>query len=162
MAIGDTSEPYGSPSLSDQEIIALYQRHLGRSPDAVELGSERENAMKYSAAGIERQIANRASNAPTSGVRGDEGRAPITIPYVPPPPPPAAPLVIPQSQLGNVLTMGPSALAAGPMPSGPTGLMSPGYGGSVPMSASLGGFDMTTLIILAAVAAAAYLLFLRK
>src|SRR5882672_5678440 len=79
--IGSTAEPTGGiPSLTDSEIVQLYQQYLHRDPDGTELASERDNALKYSAAGIERQIANRAGNVAGSGIRGDEGAAPLTVP----------------------------------------------------------------------------------
>lgn len=153
MAIGDTNEPVGAPSLTPEEIIFLYQKYLQREPTATELKSEVENSYKYSAAGIERQIANRAGNVAGSGVRGDEGLAPLTVPYVPPPP------VIRPDVIGSVITMGASAIPYGPGPSGPTGSVYP-TGAYAPASyfpaAGVGGLSMTTLLLLAALAAAAY------
>jgi len=162
MAIGDTSEPVGAPSLTEQEIIFLYQKYLGRPPDANELASEKENALKYSAAGIERQIMLRAGNVASSGIRGDETLAPLTVPYSPPP-------VVRESSMGGYVTTGPSATSAGPVPVGPTGLMyasaagayNGGYYTPQPSAPSLGGISMTTILILAAMAGAAFY-FLRK
>lgn len=153
MAIGDTNEPVGAPSLSPAEIMSLYQQYLHRTPTDSELASEIENSWKYSAAGIERQIMNRAGNVAGSGVRGDEGLAPLTVAYVPPPP------VLRPEVIGSVITMGASAIPGG-VASGPTGLVSPGgyTPGAYYPSASLGGLSMTTLLILAALAAAAYYL----
>ena len=157
MAIGDTNEPVGAPSLSEGEIISLYQKYLGRSPDGGELASEKENALKYSAAGIERQIANRAGNVAGSGVRGDEGLPSLTVPYVPP------------AALASVLTMGPTAIPTSYMPigpSGPTGLVNPNFTTTMyrPTASAAGpfGLDMTTMLLLAAVAFAAYYLLVRK
>jgi|SRR5882672_242498 len=143
--IGSTAEPTGGiPSLTDSEIVQLYQQYLHRSPDGTELASERENALKYSAAGIERQIANRAGNTAGSGIRGDEGLAPLTVPYVPP-----APVAVPPSQVGNVVSMGPSAIQPGPSSSGPTGTLTgyygsaygpiPNYGPGAPSPSFVGG-----------------------
>jgi len=157
--IGDRNEPTGGvPSLTDGEIITLYQKYLHRGPDAQELASERENAMKYSAAGIEGQIADRGGNVPLSGVRGDETRAPLTIP----------------AQIaGNVATMGPAAIVLGPTAAGPTGTIPALYGASgsaqnpgayygASVAPSFGGFSVTTLAIVAVVAGAAWYFVLRK
>lgn len=154
--IGDRNEPTGGvPSLTDGEIITLYQKYLHRAPDAQELSSERGNALKYSAAGIEAQIADRAGNTPASGVRGDENRAPLTIP---------APIA------GNVATMGPAALVQGATAAGPTGNLAALYGGPgtaqnpgayYASAAGPFGLSTTTLLIVAAMAAAAWY-FLKK
>lgn len=93
MAIGDTYAPaLGQPSLSAGEITSLYQKYIGRAPDAGEIASELENANKYSAAGIERQIALRGGNAAGSGVRGDEALPALTIPRPVMPAPAPAPV----------------------------------------------------------------------
>lgn len=170
MAIGDVIAPHdGIPSLTDQEIIALYNQYLGRGPDSGELASERDNAMKYAAAGIERQIANRAGNVAGSGVRGDEGLAPLTQPYIAPAAP-NVPLYVPQGQVGNVITMGPAAASPSPMPMGPTGTIYPAYGSPFPpggvfgaQGLGIGGLSMSTLLLIAALAGAAYyLLYVRR
>lgn len=159
-----TLEPVGAPSLSDSEIINLYNWWLGRPPDSVELASERENALKYSAAGIERQIALRSGNVAGSGVRGDEGAAPLTV---------ARPAPIVSSQVGNVVATGAAAIApTAPIQAGPVGLMTPSYmpgAYSYPSAQQVyqasvlpGGFSFTTIAIVAAVAGAAWFLFLRK
>src|SRR5262245_43627131 len=112
-----TSEPVGAPSLSDSQIIQLYNWWLNRPPDPTELQSERENALKYSAAGIERQIALRAGNVASSGVRGDEGAASLTV---------ARPAPIVTTQVGNVVATGAAAIAPSAAPqTGPLGLMTP-------------------------------------
>lgn len=164
---GSTAEPTGGiPSLTPAEITQIYVEVFGRSPDGTELASEMENAMKYSAAGIERQIRNRGGNVAGSGLRGDEGAAPLTVPA----PPPAI--------SGNVITMGPAALAPAVTPTGPTGTLAApnvypiypggGYGGGgynpgplAPASGGLFGLDTTTLMIIAVAGAAAFY-FLRK
>lgn len=163
--IGSTAEPTGGiPSLTTSEIVQLYQKYIGRPPDAIELASEQENAMKYSAAGIERQIANRASNVAGSGIRGDEGLPSLTTPALPP--------VVPATQVGNVVTMGPAGIDHGPSSSGPTGTLTGYYGApygpmttygqgatSAPRTSAAGGvFGMSwsTIALLAAVAGAAY------
>lgn len=162
--IGDTAEPTGGvPSLSDAEIVQLYQKYIRRPPDDVEFASERQNALRYSAAGIERQIANRASNVPSIGIRGDEGLAPLTIP---------APVLVPDNHLGNVLTMGPAAIVPGLSYSGPTGLKPGTYGQFLPGASSgyLGpagaslpfGLDATTLLVIAAMAGAAYYFLVKR
>lgn len=112
--IGSTAAPTGGvPSLTTSEITQLYQQYLGRSPDASELSSEMENALKYSAAGIERQIANRAGNVAGSGVRGDEGAPSLTV-YTPPPP------------VASIVTAGPSVPTATTPPTvGSIGLANP-------------------------------------
>jgi hypothetical protein len=153
--IGSTAEPTGGiPSLTDGEIYTLYQKYLFRNPDAQELASERENAMKYSAAAIERQIANRGSNVAASGVRGDEGLPSLTV---------AAPIA------GNVITMGMAANTAGVSVTGPTGTVPSTYGpyaappnamyqGNIG-GASIGGLSMTTIGILVVMAGAAFYFF---
>jgi hypothetical protein len=163
-----TQEPIGGPSLSDAEIVQLYQWWLGRPPDPVELSSERENAWKYSAAGIERQIANRSGNVASSGIRGDEGAPSLTV---------AAPIVS-HADAGNVATAGASAASAGLAiaPSGPTGLVAPWrdlpqYGGSYPgagyatgsmvapgAGGGFGGLSLTTIAIGALVLGAGFYL----
>lgn len=168
--IGSTAEPTnGIPSLTDGEIYTLYQKYLHRDPDSGELASERENAMKYSAAGIERQISLRAGNAPNTGVRGDEGLPSLTV---------AAPPPVYDSHAGSVIAAGPAAIVNGPTPTGPTGLQtatmpapyaSPAYaGGQAPYygasaaSGGLFGMSMTTLLVLAAAAGAAWYFFVKK
>ena len=160
-----TQEPVGAPSLTDAEIVQLYQWWLGRPPDPVELSSERENAWKYSAAGIERQIANRSGNVAGSGIRGDEGAPSLTV---------AAP-IISHADAGNVATAGASAAVAGLAiaPSGPIGLVAPWrdlpqYGGGYPTatgsmvapqpSGGFGGFSLTTIAIGALVLGAGFYL----
>lgn len=162
--IGDNSEPTGGvPSLTDGEIYILYQKYFHRDPDARELASERENAMKYSAAGIERQIANRASNTAGSGVRGDEGLPALTVAA----PPPA----IADNHAGNIVTMGAAAFAPGATASGPTGniqgmyggggsALAPGYYASgapgVAPASTIFGMSTTTVLLLLAIAGAGY------
>ncbi len=111
MAIGDTTAPTGGvPSLTADEITSLYLKYLGRPPEGNELASELENANKYSAAGIERQIANRASNVAGSGIRGDEGLPSLTQP----------------APVASAVTAGPSTPSASTPPTvGPTGLANP-------------------------------------
>jgi hypothetical protein len=161
--LSSTDAPVGAPSLTDSQIIQLYNWWLGRPPDSVELASERENALKYSAAGIERQIANRAGNVSGSGVRGDEGAPSLTI---------VRPAPIVSTQVGSIVSTGVSAIAPGAAPqTGPLGLMTPSYlpgsyaypSAQQNYSASvLGGFSFTTIAIAAVVAGAAWFLFLRK
>lgn len=146
-----TAEPVGAPSLTDNEIAQLYVWWIGRPPEGNELPSERQNALKYSAAGIERQIANRAGNVGGSGVRGDEGSAALTVP--------APPRAIPADVAGSLITMGPSALYQ--PTNGPTGLAGPYAGAYYSAAPSVGGFSLTTLAILAAVVGAA-IYFMRK
>lgn len=165
MARGSTAEPTGGvPSLTTDELIAIYQEYGHRAPDAGELSSDSANAMKYSAAGIERGIAQRFSNVAGSGVRGDEGLPSLTVP---------APLVIPQSQIGNVITMGAAAIQPGLSQSGPTGLNvgtygQPAGGGYYPSYAAGAGsglpFGLTpmTLLLLAGVAGGAWYFLVRK
>jgi hypothetical protein len=148
-----TQEPTGGvPSMSDAEIVRAYNWWLNRPPDGSELESERGNALKYSAAGIERQIAMRSGNVASSGTRGDEGLAPLTKP---------APIY--DSHVGSIITSGPSAI--GPyngVQGGPIGLMSPGqayypntfYGAATQPA----GLSMTTILIGAAVLAGAWFL----
>ena len=163
MSIGSTAEPFGGvPSLTDGEIISLYQKYLGRAPDSGELSSERENAMKYSAAGIERQIANRAGNAPNTGIRGDEGLAPLTVAYVPPP--------IHAADAGHFVTQGAAAVSGALMsPAGPTGTIyataagsAPNYSAGFGSSQANGISTQMILLLLAAAAAAYYFLVVRK
>lgn len=153
-----TQEPTGGvPSLSDSEIVQLYNWWLNRPPDGSELNSERGNALKYSAAGIERQIAMRAGNVASSGIRGDEGSTALTV---------AAPII--DSHVGSVVTVGASAIAHPDLvTSGPLGLMTPdrpvaGYYNipGAPMTAGFsgGGLSMTTILIGAAVLGAAWFL----
>lgn len=158
--IGDQNEPTnGIPSLTDGEIDTLYNKYFRRGPDARELASERENAMKYSAAAIERQIANRAGNVAGSGVRGDEGLPSLTIPA---------------QHVGNVMTMGAAAIAPGATATGPVGNVPALYGGPAGSSASvpgayyantggatIAGLPIVTVAILALMAGAAWY-FLRK
>lgn len=170
---GRTAEPVGGPSLTDSEIVQLYQWWLNRPPDPVELASERENAFKYSAAGIERQIANRSGNVAGSGVRGDEGAAPLTTPYVPP--------AATHADAGNVAASGASAAASSLAiaPAGPTGLVAPWrdlpqYGGNIGgggLSGNygatagggfLGGLSLTTVLIGVAVLGAGFFLWSRR
>lgn len=156
MAIGDTAQPTnGVPSLTDSEIVSLYQKWLGRGPDASELASERENALKYAAAGIENQIANRAGNTPASGVRGDEGQAPLTVPA---------------SQAGHVAALGPAAIVVNPdsysSPAGlaaasPTLVAQPSGSTSfapTTSTASVGGLSLPTILIGAVALGAAFYL----
>jgi hypothetical protein len=153
-----TSEPVGVPSLTDAQIVQLYNWWLNRPPSNDELISERENALKYSAAGIERQIANRSGNVAASGVRGDETSGALTV---------AAPII--PSQVGNVATMGPSAIAPGAGPqTGPLGLSTPSaapyapstyYGAAGPIQGiSIFGLSLTTIAIGVAVLGAAWYL----
>jgi hypothetical protein len=150
-----TSEPVGVPSLTDAQIVQLYNWWLNRPPTNDELISERENALKYSAAGIERQIANRAGNVAGSGTRGDETSGALTV---------AAPII--PSQVGNIATMGPAAIAPGAVSQGgPLGLSSAAgqygapstyYASAAPVS--LFGLSLTTIAIGAAVLGAAWYL----
>lgn len=149
-----TTEPTGGvPSMSDSEIVQAYNWWLNRPPDGSELSSERANALKYSAAGIERQIAMRSGNVASSGVRGDEGLAPLTMP---------APIL--SSHVGSVVTVGAAAIAPdGVTQTGPLGLMTPAgvavpagnyYGASVVPA----GLSLTTILIGAAVLGAGFYL----
>jgi hypothetical protein len=164
-----TAAPTGGvPSLTASQITDIYNYYLHRPPTSDELASEMENALKYSAAGIEQQIALRAGNVAGSGIRGDEGLPALTQP----PPPPVV------SQVSGAL----DAPAANVPPAGLYGTINPslpinyatnqvgrqfGYGdyqtggGLVPTQASAaggGGFSMMTLLIIAAVGVAAYFL----
>jgi hypothetical protein len=157
-----TAEPVGAPSLTDSEIVQLYNWWLNRPPDPVELASERENAWKYSAAGIERQIANRSGNVASSGIRGDEGAPALTVAA-----PPAT-----HADAGNVAASGASAAASSLAiaPAGPTGLVAPWrdlpqYGGAISggglagnYAPSGGGLSLTTIAIGALVLGAAFFL----
>lgn len=155
--IGDTSEPTnGIPSLTTDEIISLYYKYLQRAPDANELATDSANALKYSAAGIERGIALRGSNTAGSGVRGDETLAPLTVPA---------------TITGNVVTMGPAATAQGSTATGPTGTLAapltPGLAPTYTNAAQLigaprTGLSLTTMLILGAMAVAAYFLLVKK
>lgn len=173
---GSTAEPTGGvPSLTASEITDIYGEVFNRPPDATELASELENALKYSAAGIERQIRLRASNAPNTGVRGDENLAPLSVH-----------VAVPTPIAGNVATVGPAALEPSGTPTGPTGTLAapnvygpgtymqqPSYspGGAGPTgivrgytpsaAPSAGGFDTTTLLIIGAMAVAAYFLLVK-
>lgn len=149
-----TAEPVGARSLTDSEIVQLYQWWLLRPPSADEMQSERENSNKYSAAGIERQIANRAGNVSGSGVRGDEGLRSLTV---------AAPIIVAHS--GSVAASGPAAIAPTADPqTGPLGLSTPGaqypypsqYYGAAPRAGL--GLSVGTLAIGAAVIGAAWFL----
>jgi hypothetical protein len=159
---GDTTAPdNGIPSLTPAEITAIYQEVFNRPPDANELATDSANALKYSAAGIERGIRLRGSNDAGSGVRGDENLPSLTF-QVPHP-----------AIAGNVVTMGPAALAPTSTPTGPTGtLAAPNtYGAPIGLQggpiyvpatpAASFGLDATTLLIIAAMAAGAFF-FLRK
>jgi hypothetical protein len=165
----DTTAPTGGvPSLTASQITDIYNYYLHRPPTSEELASEMENALKYSAAGIERSIALRAGNVAGSGIRGDEGLPALTQP----PPPPVV------SQVTGALDAPDASVP-------PTGLYGTtnaslpinyatnqvgrqfGYGsyqtggGLAPTtqaSAAGGGFSMVTLLILAAVGVAAYFL----
>lgn len=64
---------FGQPSMNDQQIQAAYQSSIGRQATASELASERENANKYGAAGIQAEIAKRG--APTASAGGSGGDA---------------------------------------------------------------------------------------
>lgn len=158
--IGSTAEPTGGiPSLTDGEIVQLYQQYLFRGPDSGELASERENAMKYSAAGIERQIANRAGNVGGSGVRGDEGLPSLTVPA---------------SHAAAVVTMGPAAIISAPSAAGPTGTIQAygggggsalapyGYANPYAQPATILGFPLTTVALIAVMAGAAWYFVTRR
>jgi len=189
MARGDTLEPaLGVPSLTAGEITQIYQEAFGRPPTGSELSSELENANKYSAAGIERQIRNRAANAPGTGIRGDEGLPALTMPRPirnNPVPPPSA-VVSPLPPVGSVVTSGPSTPSGDTPPTvGPTGLANPllpinyatmqygpkfGYSGGngglalaqpVPSAPGSSGFDLTTYLIIGGMALAAWYLFVK-
>lgn len=127
MARGDTLEPaLGVPSLTPGEIDSIYREAFGRATEGNEMASELENANKYSAAAIERQIKNRASNAAGSGVRGDEGKPSLTIPRALPVTPPQNPFIYTTQPvpIGSLATVGPAGIerfADGPTV-GPTGL----------------------------------------
>lgn len=170
--IGDTYAPaLGQPSLTASEITALYQQYLGRAPYPSELSSELENANKYSAAAIERQISLRAGNAPGSGVRGDEGAPSLTIAR---PNAPAMVVTPAGAPVGSLATMGAAGTLDTAPTVGPTGLSQPNtvpgrtfyYGEDAPMSVSsssaggggLFGMDAMTMVVVAGVAAAAYFL----
>lgn len=189
MAIGDTYAPaLGQPSLTPAEITSLYLKYLQRPPDATEMASEMENANKYSAAGIERQIALRSGNTAGSGVRGDENLPALTIPRpVPVAPVPAVDLrnqVRVESgggmlaPVGSVATFGPAGTLDTSFTAGPVGLVRPPGnvvpgrevytsgnfigGGGAPVTESLpaaaGGLDTTMLLVLAGVGFAAWYL----
>lgn len=164
-----TSAPApGQSSMTDAMIIQAYQYWLGRSPyspsnpgpdgDTSELASEENNALKYSAAGIERTIAARSGNVPGAPAVALPS---VTVPYV-------APVVVTADVAGNVAAVGPSATQTSAV--GPTGLIVATQGptvtpavvstASAPTSTIL-GFDPTTLIILAVVAGAAWFLIKR-
>lgn len=158
MAIGDTNQPInGIPSLTASELLSLYAKY-NIVPGPTDLSSDQENALKYSAAGIERQIALRAGNVPNSGIRGDENLAPLTV---------AATVE------GHAVTLGVAAVAPPPA-GGPTGTttfstsggfltpsgspvaLAPGVG---PISSiSVGGIDLTTILIGAVALGAAWYL----
>ena len=149
---GQTAEPTGGvPSLTAAQITNLYQLYLNRPPTVDELASEQQNALKYSAAGIERSIADRGSNTAGSGVRGDEGQPALTVPV---------------EHAGNVVSTGPGAITPSTATAGgPTGPIPATLGGAVSSYAipssiapTGGGFDLTTMLILGAVGVAAYLL----
>lgn len=185
LAIGDTYAPaLGQPSLSPAEITQLYMKYLLRPPDAQEMASEMENANKYSAAGIERQIALRAGNAPASGVRGDETLAPLTIPRPVAPAMPYAPppdlrtqVTVDNAPVGSVATFGPAGTLDTGYSGGPVGLVGPagnvvpgrsvttagnfvaGNGGGLLAAPSAsGGMDMMTLVVIGGMAFAAWYL----
>jgi hypothetical protein len=163
-----TAAPVGAPSLSDSEIINLYNYWLNRPPDPVELASERDNAMKYSAAGIERQIANRSGNVAGSGVRGDEGSVSLSIAA-------PSPVYVSHADAGNYAATGAAAGAASLAiaPAGPTGLVAPwrdlpqfgssssAYGSPFDQPAG-GGLSLMTLAIGAAVIGAGWFLWQSK
>lgn len=174
--IGDTYAPSGAPSLTAGEITQLYQQYLGRTPTAAEMASEQENALKYSAAGIERQISLRAGNVAGSGIRGDEGLPNLTVPR-------PAPVVL-QSQvvgnnvpLGSVATMGAAGTLDTEQTVGPVGLSGPvpgralptGYDGSginpggmyTPAAIAQTGSSLVFYVLIGGAALAAYY-FLRK
>jgi hypothetical protein len=168
MLFTDRNAPTGGvPSLTAGQITDIYEFYLHRPPTSEELVSEQENALKYSAAGIENQIALRAGNVAGSGIRGDEGLPPLT--QAPPPP------VV--SQVSGAL----DAPGSNVPPAGLYGTINPslpinyatnqvgrqfGYGGyqtgggllPTTQASAAGGFSMTTLLILAAVGVAAYFL----
>lgn len=150
----------GIPSLTDAQITLLYQTYLGRPPDATELASEEQNALKYSAAGIENQISLRAGNTPGSGIRGDEGQAPLTV----------QPAVVAHVLSGVPIAAVSSDANTNMLPVGPTGtiqavqgspIVTTAAGVSVPAASTIGGFDTTTLLILAAMGIGVFLLLRR-
>jgi len=162
----DRNAPTGGvPSLTAGQITDIYQAYLHRPPTPEELTSEQENALKYSAAGIENQIALRAGNVAGSGIRGDEGLPALT--QAPPPPVVSQVLGAIDSPGSNVP---PTGLYGTINPSLPINYATNqvgrqyGYGdyqtggGLVTASAAGGGLSMTTLLILAAVGVAAYFL----
>lgn len=141
-AIGDTYAPaLGQPSLTASEIQQLYSKY-NLTMSSSDLASELENANKYSAAGIERQIALRAGNAPGTGIRGDEGAPSLTITRPVAPPPPA--LVANEQDwraqiqtssgapLGSVANFGPAGMLDTGYSGGPVGLVHSDPGNVVP------------------------------
>ena len=155
---GQTAQPTGGvPSLTASQIVGIYENWLGRDPDANELATDQQSALKYSAQGVEIQIANRSNNAPGSGQLGTVGLQDGNT--------------IPAAVAGNVLSVGPAALVSAPAPVGPTGtiyttqgapIYSAGVGvPAVAAASSIGGLSMTTLLLIGGVAIAAFLL-LRK
>lgn len=145
-----------APSLTASDVTQLYQWWLNRPPMSDELASELDNATRYSAAGIERQIANRAGNVAGSGVRGDEGAPSLTV----------QPAPILDAHAGSVASVGVAAIAPyAPAQAGPVGLQTP-YGANVPTqvyqaSVLPGGISLTTILIGAAVIGAAYFLIVK-
>jgi hypothetical protein len=166
----DTTAPTGGvPSLTPDQITQLYQYYLHRPPDSAELASEMENALKYSAAGIERQIANRAGNVAGSGIRGDEG-----LPALTQPPPPPVVSAVTTSLATPDATVPPAGLFGTINPSLPINYATNqsgrqfGYGayqtgGGLPAVAASagGGFDMMTLLVIGAIGVAAYFLLVK-
>lgn len=160
--IGDSfPPPLGQPSLTRDEIITLYNRY-GLSYSESDIASDLENANKYSATGIEGQIAKRASNVAGSGV------AVVPVITVLNSTPPLT--NVPDSHVGNVLATGAPIAPGTYAASGPTGLAPGYYGGPVypggtpagtNAAASIFGFSPLTLIVLVAMAGAAFY-FLRK
>jgi hypothetical protein len=168
MLFTDTTAPTGGvPSLTPDQITQLYEFYFHRPPDSVELASEMENALKYSAAGIERQIANRAGNVAGSGIRGDEGLPALTQP--PPPPVLSAVTTSIATPGANVPPTGLYGTVNASLPvnyaTNQVGRQF-GYGdyqtgGGVVQAAAGGGFDMTTLLVIGAIGVAAYFLLVK-
>lgn len=160
MAIGDGFIPVlGQPSLTRSEVISLYTKYGINDYTENDIASDLENANKYSAVGIEGQIAKRATNVPGTGY------APVPIIPVINATPPATP----PSVVGNVLANGPTANTTSPV--GPTGpiiaVQGPGVQGvSTPADATryaapASGISSTTILIGVAVLGAAAFLLLR-